>query len=160
MITIKLAGENRNQNLIRPDSDAGWMRTPIGMAGKLGSGPANTVCRGCIHLDLAASVWSDRGKAAPCLERLRLAGGKGQIQPVPANSASCSRYVERPDIGTAIASAEERLGERIRVKRDQLENLRQASKRLETDIRELQKLREDPGVDAAWANAEPMEPGG
>jgi hypothetical protein len=160
MIKIRLVGGDRDQTLKRPDTDAAWMLTPIGMAGKLGSGPPGTTCTGCIHLDLVASVWSDKGKAAPCLERLRLAGGKGKIQEVPANTPSCSRYVERPDIGAAIATAEDRLGERIGVKHEQVERYRQSIMRLETEIRELQLMRQDPGYDAEWIGAEPVEAGG
>jgi hypothetical protein len=160
MIKIGFLAASRLPGLVRSREDESWLQTAVGMAGRAGSGPPNTTCLSCIHLDLAASCWSDRGKAAVCLERRRLARGKGRIQEVPVNSASCSRYAQRPDTAAAVAYADERLGERIRIKREQVERLRQAGKRLETDIRELQKLREDPGDDPAWRNFEPAESDG
>ena len=106
-------------------------------------------------MDLGASRFSDKGKAAPCLERRRLATGKGEIQEVPVKSASCSQYAERADIAAALAFAEDRLGELISMKREKIEQYRQSTKRLEAEIRELQQMREDPGHDPQWVNAEP-----
>jgi hypothetical protein len=158
MIKIRLVGENHNLNLTRPDGDQAWLNTPVGMAGRMGSGPPSATCLSCIHLDLGEGRWSDKGKAAPCLERRRLANGKGAIQEVPVNSPACSQYAERPDTAAAIAYAEDRLGERISIKREQIERLRQSSKRLEDEIRELQRMRADPGVDVNWRNFEPVGP--
>jgi hypothetical protein len=155
MIKIRYVGEKRTVGLVRSADGQAWMNTPVGMAGRIGSGPPGTICRNCTHLDLAESRLSDKGKAAACLERRRLAVGKGEIQEIPVNSPSCSQYAERADIAAAIAYAEDRLGERISIKREQIERLRQSSKRLETEIRELQLLRQDPGVDAEWAGFEP-----
>jgi hypothetical protein len=158
MIKIRYVGEKRTVGLVRSADGQAWMDTPVGMAGRIGSGPPGTICRNCIHLDLAESRLSDKGKAAACLERRRLAVGKGEIQEIPVNSRSCGQYAERADIAAAVAFAEDRLGERISIKRGQIERLRQSSKRLEDEIRELQRMREDPGIDAEWKNFEPAAP--
>jgi hypothetical protein len=155
MIKIRLVGERRNANLVRSADDKSWMNTPVGMAGRIGSGPPGTICQNCLHMDLGASKHSDKGKAAPCLERRRLANGKGEIQEVPVKSASCSQYAERADIAAAVARAEDVLGERIGMKREQIERYRQSIKRLETEVRELQVMRAGPGHDPQWAGFEP-----
>ena len=157
MITIKLIGGTRNLNLVRPDGDAAWLATPIGCAGPAGSGPAGETCASCAHFDLAESRWSDRGKASFCFERKRLSG-KAPPQEVPAKTPACNRHLKRADAAAAVAFAEDRLGEQIRIKREQIERLRQSSKRLEDEIRELQRMRADPGVDVNWRNFEPVGP--
>jgi hypothetical protein len=159
VIKITLLGKSRLEGLARPAEDADWLRTPVGMAGRLGSGPPDTTCQSCAHLNLADSKWSDRGRCALCLERVRLARGKGKIQEVPVNSASCSRYEPRPDAAAAIAAADARIDGRIVEKRNKIDDLQRAIKRLNEEIRELQLQRLDPGIDLSWSGFEPAEPG-
>jgi hypothetical protein len=153
MITIKLLGANHNQNLKRPTGDRAFMRTPIGMAAPIGSGPAGETCGTCAHFDLPGIRWSNLGRAAFCLERQRLSGKSPQE--VPARAEACNRHLKRADAAAAVAAVEDRLGERIQLKREKIEQYRQSAKRLEMEIRELQQMREDPGYDSAWSGFEP-----
>jgi hypothetical protein len=157
VIAIKLLGATHNQNLKRPTGDRAFMQTPIGMAAPIGSGPAGETCGTCAHFDLPGIRWSNWGRAAFCLERQRLSGKSPQE--VPARAEACSRHLKRADAAAAIASVEDRLGERIQLKREQAERYRQSIRRLEMEVRELQAMREDPGYDSQWANAEPVEAG-
>lgn len=159
MITIKFLGASRDPHLVRPIGDAGWLATPIGAAGCAGSGPCNKTCGDCAHLNLVNLVLSDHGRSALCLERQRLdhskGKGGGKVQPVPLRTAACSQFEERTDGRTAFAFADERLAEQLVEKRSKIDTWRAAIQRTESEIRELQAMRSDPGYDAEWANAEP-----
>ena len=157
MIKITLLSASRTSHLARSDEDKSWLATPVVMAGRIGSGPPGETCLTCIHLDLAESRWSNRGRAAMCLERQRLAHGK-KVQEVPVRSAACSRHAKRPDTAAAIATAEQRLDERIAAKQQKIADLQAAGKRLTGEIRELERLREDVGDDVNWPNFEPVGP--
>jgi hypothetical protein len=159
VIKIEFLGKSRVPGLIRPGENEAWMRTPVGMAGRLGSGPPGATCLGCVHLALAELRWSDHGRAAPCLERRRLSGGK-KTQEVPVPTPACSRFEERSGLAAAIASADQYVDERIVAKRQKIRDLEQAAKRLNDEIRELQQTRSDPGEDPAWRGFEPVEPAG
>jgi hypothetical protein len=154
MITIKFVGAAHPSNLVRTDADLDWANTPLGMPTRCGSGlTPGATCLNCIHLDLADSVWSDRGRAAPCLETRRLTGKSAQ--PVPIHSAACSRHVLRPDVAAAIKTADRRFDERIGVKREQVRKLEAAIDRMRGEIREIQLQREDNGQDVDWSGFEP-----
>ena len=157
MIRIKFLGATRDPHLVRPSGDAGWLATPVGAAGCAGSGPPGKTCADCAHLDLANLVLSDRGRSALCLQRQRLVKGKAKVQPVPLKTAACSQFEERTDGRAAFAFADERLAEQLVGKRSKIDTWRAAIQRTESEIRELQAMRQDPGVDPQWANAEPVE---
>jgi hypothetical protein len=153
VIKIKFVGAAHSSNLVRTDADLGWASTPLGMPTRCGSGPPAQTCLACIHLDLAVSVWSDRGRAAPCLETRRLTGKPAQ--PVPIRSPACSRHATRPNAEAAIAFADQRLDEAIGVKREQIRKFEAAIKRLNGEIREIQLQRDDDGEDVDWRGFEP-----
>jgi hypothetical protein len=161
VIAIKYVGANRDPHLIRSSGDASWLQTPVGAAGCAGSGPIGKTCADCLHADLSRLKLSDQGRAAPCLERARLANGKGAIQEVPLKMAACSLFSERPDKTTAFAFADERLAQQLTEKRAKIDTWRAAIDRTTREIRELELARHEckpEPIDAEWANAEPAAP--
>ena len=158
MIKIEFVRSSRSAHLIRPDTDEGWLQTPVGFPVRSGGGPANTTCATCIHLLLAESRWSDRGRAAPCGERRRLSVKKAQE--VPIRWPSCSLYQARPDAEAALAAADTVVDGQIVERNEKIQRCEQAAKRLRDEVKELMLLRQDPGFDASWAGFEPAESGG
>ena len=158
MIAIKYIGGNRDPHLVSPGSDANWLATPIAAAGCTGSGPIGKTCADCLHADLSRLKLSDQGRAAPCLERARLANGKGAIQEVPLKMAACSLFLERPDKTTAFAFIDERLAQQLTEKRAKIDRWRAAIDRTTREIRKLELARYEgkpEPIDAEWSGFEP-----
>jgi hypothetical protein len=139
VIKIRFVGDKRAPGLIRTTEDQAWARTPIGMAGRLGSGPPNQTCSTCSHIDLVAAVWTDRGKAAPCIKRRQLTRDR-RAQPAPLDSIACSYHARRPDAAAAIAAADRHLGRHAAEKRAQIARFEAMTSRLYRDLRELGRL--------------------
>lgn len=154
MIRITFVGGSKIEGLVRPDSDDGWLATPVGCAGRAGSGPDGQICLGCVHMDLDRTRWSSHGRAGFCFERARLSPGKA-CQVVPVNTAACSRFQERPNADVVFRAAADRLDHRVAEKREAIVRAKQIIKRLTEELRELELERGDPGVDLAWSGFEP-----
>ena len=115
-------------------------------------------CADCRHADLERLKLSNQGRAAPCLERARLANGKGAIQEVPLKMLACSLFSERPDKTAAFAFADERLAQQLTEKRAKIDTWRAAIDRTTREIRELELARHEgkpEPVDPQWAGFEP-----
>ena len=136
MIKIQYVGDRHHPALIRSKEEQNWLNTPSGMAGRMGSGPHGATCLSCAHLDLLASKFSDRGKAAPCVEARRLRHGKRSPE-IPVHTAACNHYAARLD-ATALADADQRLAERLEEKRADIKRLKATLRRLDEEIHELE----------------------
>ena len=121
--------------------DRAWLRTPVGMVTRAGSGPSGKTCASCAHFDLGATRWSDCGRAAPCLEtrRLRL---RQRCPEVPASTPACSRYVPGANPVAALADADYCLAERAAEKRAEIKRHQTIIRRLNEEIHEIDQERE------------------
>jgi hypothetical protein len=145
MLSIRFLGDGKHPALMRDASDAAWLRTPVGAAGKAGAGPANTTCGTCSFLDLAASRWSTHGRCAPCLKRRHMNGGQGAA-PVPTSTPSCAFYLPHADTLAGLAADANRVEERVQERRAKIRDLKSAVTRLEEEIADLEKERESVGA--------------
>jgi hypothetical protein len=145
VIKIVTVGKNRIAGLIRSDDDHGWLASPVGMAGRAGSGPPGATCAGCAHLALEFSQWTDHGRGAPCLEHRRLKWKNGQV--VPTSTPACNRFFPRPGgVEAALAAANPHVEAQIASRRQRLAGLGVDVKKIEGEICELEPLLESGAV--------------
>ena len=159
MIKIWLVGEKRNVNLVpfcrRPELDE--------HAGRHGG------------QDRIGAAWNDLPELpshGPWREQVQRQGQGRAVSCSAAGSPTAKARSRRcrssrhhaastrsaPISRLRSAFAEDHWGELISMKREKIEQYRQSTKRLEVEIRELQQMRADPGVDVNWRNFEPVGP--